>query len=472
MKLAAVAIIGGGVSGSLIAVQLMRSATEQLDIHLIERSGVYGRGVAYGTGNYSALLNVPAAKMSAFPDDPKHFLRWLQASDFRGEQGQAATETSFVPRTIYGNYMSEVLCTAEHEAKRRVRLIRHNDTASNISVSSEEALVLLKSGERIRASKVVFAFGNFLPRDLPFMDSAVSSSPRYIKNPWLPRAAAPISPDDTVLIVGTGLTMIDFVLGLHAQGHTGKIYAVSKHGLLPQVHRFSPSMLPAPTVEDLPNAARELMNYIRHQIAVAQMDWRVVLDSLRAITPALWQRLPTAEKRRLLRHVQPYWEVHRHRIPPQAAAIIDAIRESGQLVMSDGRFKAIELHGQGIRAAFNTREHGAFLLDVDWVINCTGSNTNFRTVNNPLVSQLFRQGLARPDCFEVGLDAERDGALRDANGRVSTLLFTIGPTLKGILWETTAVPEIRQQAVALANILLNPIAVDRCVPEEAVIHEG
>jgi uncharacterized NAD(P)/FAD-binding protein YdhS len=460
-----IAIVGGGVSGSLTAIQLLRLATDSLDIHLIERSGVFGRGVAYSTEEYSSLLNVPAGKMSAFPDDPKHFLRWLQARDFHDERGQAATETSFVPRNIYGRYICETLNATECEASPGVRLIRHIDVVVDIEVQADKALLYLQSGEQIRACKVVLALGNFPPRDLACFDLAVRYSPRYIKNAWSAQAFEYILPDDKVLIVGTGLTMVDVVLRLHAHGHRGSIFAVSKHGLLPQSHRLTSVTIPTLNITDLPKTARELMRYVRQQINMAtiteQIDWRVIFDSLRPLISALWQRLSLNEKRRLLRHVQPYWDIHRHRMPPEAAAIIDQLRESRQLVINIGCFKHFVLNDQGIHAEIEIGEHNQFLLDVQYVINCTGPNTHYATLNDPLLNNLFKRGLAQPDCLQLGLEVENNGALRDCSGHSSIVLYTIGSALKGALWETTAVPEIRQQAVIFGELLLMALKVDK-----------
>ncbi len=457
-----IAIIGGGVSGSLTAVQLLRLATEHLDIHLIERSGVYGRGLAYGTGEYSALLNVPAAKMSAFSDDPKHFLRWLQASDFRDEQGETASDTTFVPRRLYGDYVCHVLQSTEQAAQTRVRLIRHNDTAVDIDGNQ----IYLESGEVVEADKVVLSFGNFPPRDLPTSDSA-----HCINNPWSAQALDAIAPDDTVLIVGTGLTMVDTVLALQARGHRGGVTAVSKHGLLSQAHYFSGGAAKPLEIDSLPNTARELVRAVRQQVNAGQTDWRVTFDSLRAITAALWQRLPSDEKRRLLRHVQPYWEVHRHRMPPQAAAVIQQLIEAGQLVIRKGYVKDIQTGHYGFSVHIDG-EQGVEIASAQQIVNCTGPNTNYRTMNEPLLVNLFKQGLASPDCLGLGLDVEPNGALRDRSGYASTDLYAIGPMLKGILWETTAVPEIRQQAVRLAEILLSTIRVGNFLPVETPVQIG
>ncbi len=461
-----IAVVGGGVSGSLTAIQLLRSATEKLDIHLIERSGVFGRGVAYGTEEYSSLLNVPAGKMSAFPDDPRHFLRWLQTTDFYIEQEQPATETSFVPRTVYGRYISEVLEAAEREAAAMVRLLRHHDGVLDIVTYSNEALLYLQSGDHIRASKVVIAFGNFSPRNLSFVDLAFSDSPRYVRNPWSSQALDQISSEDSVLIIGTGLTMVDVVLGLHARGHQGKVFAISKHGLLPQAHRVSSTTFAVPNFATLPNTARQLMRYVRQQIDTAantaNIDWRVIFDSLRSITPVLWQRLPLDEKRRFLRHIQPYWDSHRHRMPPQVVVIIDTLRTSEQLVIHKGMVKQFHPQNYGVRAEIGTLQ-GQLVLDVQHIINCTGPNTDYSTVTDPLLGNLLKRGLVQPDSLRLGLDAESNGALRDESGCVSTLLYTIGPSLKGLLWEATAVPEIRQQAVALSKALLDAVTLTETV---------
>ncbi|HWY24061.1 MAG TPA: hypothetical protein VNX47_04035, partial [Nevskia sp.] len=65
------------------------------------------------------------------------------------------------------------------------------------------------------------------------------------------------------------------------------------------------------------------------------------------------------------------------------------------------------------------------------------------------------------DALGLGLLTDAQGALLDRDGQASTWLYTLGPARKGQLWETTAVPEIRVQAQALARRLLQLEGADR-----------
>lgn len=187
-------------------------------------------------------------------------------------------------------------------------------------------------------------------------------------------------------------------------------------------------------------------------------DWRAVIDALRPATAKIWQSLPPAEQKRFLRHARAYWEVHRHRIAPEIGAVMAALIQEGRIRLHAGRVTNYREHPDCIAVQFRDRKSGAQQeLRVDRVINCTGPETDFRRIDAPLIKYLFAQGLARPDRLFLGLDVDASGALLDSSGVPSSALFALGPARKGALWESMAVPEIRNQASQLAGRLVSTL---------------
>ncbi|WP_341526050.1 FAD/NAD(P)-binding protein [Nostoc sp. UHCC 0302] len=446
-----IAIIGGGFSGSLVAANLLRNATMPLSIKLIERSPQVGRGVAYGTQVDGHLLNVPAGKMSAFPDEPNHFLTWLHRNGYL-----EVTAASFVPRRIYGDYVQATLKEAEVNASPDVQLERIRDEAIAIETTNNITKVHLSSGERLFVQKAVLALGNSpatLPEPLAVLES------HHIKDAWSPDAIANLNSEDAVLLVGTGLTMVDVVVALHQQGFQGQIHAVSRHGLMPLRHQ---STTPYPAfidVETAPKTARGLLHLVRQELRLVE-DWRAVIDAIRPVTQALWQALPIKEQKRFLRHVKAYWEVHRHRIAQDIAQILDEAMESGQMMNYAGRIHSCREFDNGVDVTIRERGTQAdIVLQVKRIVNCTGANCNYRRLQHPLIASLQEQRLIRSNLLGMGIDTAPSGALIDADGNTSEMLYTLGTPRKGNLWETTAVPEIRVQAADLAQELLKSINV-------------
>ena len=182
---------------------------------------------------------------------------------------------------------------------------------------------------------------------------------------------------------------------------------------------------------------------------------RAVIDSLRPQTQAIWLTLPEAEKRYFMQHLSRYWNVARHRIPPECATILDELQEKDQLQILKGRLRNIETNGNGKFKIAYGMGGVETLVSADAVFNCIGSESNIHRLESPLVANLLDAGLIRADSLKLGIDAAPDGRTIDRNGAVSDRILTVGTALKGILWESTAMPEIRAQTHKLAASLLN-----------------
>ena len=451
-----IAIIGAGFTGTMVAARLLHAATSAaLRLVIVNRSGRVARGVAYGTRSSRHVLNVPAGRMSAFSEDEDDFLRFVQARD------RSATGGSFVSRQLYGEYLEHILMSAQARASRGTVLEQVADEVVAIrphASSSSGASMQLACGDKLSVDRVVLALGNYPPSDPSLPDRSLFASPRYVRDPWSPGALESIPDHGTLLIVGTGLTMIDVVLELVARGRTSPMIAVSRRGLLPQPHREhtappSYAHLPPELVACEPSAVAYLRAVRRHirRMAAKGLDWRDIVASLRPVTPRLWQALSTTERRRFLRHLRPYWEVHRHRVAPELWRAFDEARRSRLLTVRAARITAARETGDALRVSLGLRRGAAMeLAGVTAVVNCTGPESDLRCVRDPLMQDLITHGNARPDPLGLGLDVDDDYALLNAAGRPSGTLSLVGPLLKGRYWEATAVPELRVHAARLA----------------------
>lgn len=435
---AVVVIIGGGFSGAMTALHLSRQAPASRIIVIDAREHL-GLGLAYSTGTQRHLLNVPAGKISAFPDDPGHFLRWLQTNGFA-----EATPRDFIPRAVFGRYVRSLLEQAQHVEHRR-------DTVASCGLSPDgkQAELTLASGRALTADAVVLALGNFDPPPLPDVEPEVEQRGLYCRSAWSDATFADLDPAAPVALVGSGLTAIDVLLRLRDQGHHGPVTAVSRHAALPMAH-----VTPVPCVEPViagpaPRTARQLLHQF-HQALRNGIPWRAAVDSLRSRTNELWQALPPQEQRRFRRHLQRRWEITRHRMAPEIARFVEHERATGGFRIVRGSVVGIRAAGDSVIVDIAAPRGGAASVTAARAINCTGPDLNYRRVDSPLLRQMFCDGLIEPGPGQQGLAHHPTGALVSAQGQASEVLYCIGPARQGQLFESIAVPELRAQAAGLA----------------------
>ena len=459
-----IAIVGGGFSGAMVAVHLLRNAPVPIEISVIERRPVLGQGLAYSTTLGTHVLNVPADKMGAFAQGIDDFQRWLKALE--PEFGEFAPH-GFVPRIWYGTYLRSVLAEAEAAAPVGVRLKRVIDVAESIEPGPAALTIGLASGDSIQADQLVLAFGNLPAGDPPLEVGTLEGRPTYLHDAWDTEAVRAIPADADVLLIGTGLTMIDWAFSLGRQGHRGTIHAVSRRGLLPRAHGPAAPAVLGPGIDAAPATALGLSRAVRREVAAATAaggDWRSVVDALRPRTQGLWASLPVVERRRFLRHLRPFWDVHRHRAAPHVAALIEEMQRTGRLVVHAGRLVSVVDGPAGIGGAAPTaevtirlrRSGSERVLRVERIVNAIGPGGDVRTSGEAFLDGLLRAGIAQADPFGLGLRTAGDGALIASDGTVSTRIFTLGSARRGDLWESTAVPELRVQAARLAERLIAP----------------
>ena len=457
-----IAVIGAGFSGTILAAHLLRRSQGSLRIYLINRSGRLARGVAYGTRNSRHVLNVPAGRMSAFAEDENDFLRFAQDRDPNIAGG------SFVPRHLYGDYLEHVLLSAQSKSARGTVLAHVADEVLSIDDAPDNrALVTLAHHTPLMVDRVVIAAGNYPPASPWPPDERFPADPRFVVDPWKPLALDGIAGDRPIAIIGTGLTMVDIAIDLAARGHTGGMIAISRRGLLPQPHRHGTTPpafdhLPPDIMATEPTAAGYLKSVRRHvhRLEREDIDWREVVASLRPVTPDLWRALPLPEKTRFLRHLRPYWEVHRHRMAPELWNSLEALLTSGALEVVPARLTSVVAADDALCLTIRRRERPSpETLRVAALVNCTGPEADVRKLRDPLLSDLLRRGIASADPSGLGLRVDGDYRLIGKGQLVSSILSLTGPLLKGEFWEATAVPELRVHAGRLAERLSNELSL-------------
>jgi len=392
-------------------------------------------------------MNGPAGSMSAVSGDKQHLVRWLD-----GESPDA-----MIPRSRFGKYLrhhlSDALAGRPLFEVARAEVVDVTRTGSGFIVADAR-------GTEWTAGRLVLALGNFPPDD-SFLPGILRGWRGMVTDPW--RVDPPAIQGD-VLLVGSGLTAMDAIAQLDERGFAGAFHIVSRHGLLPCLESARAQALDPKSLDLRVETPRALMRSLREAArthAKRGGDWRDVVESIRESSPAIWSGWSLREKRRFLRHVQAFWAVHRYRVPAETAALYERIERAKRIVRHRGRIAAAHPLRDGRFSIEITAPHGKTAVAIGSAINCTGPNGDYARIRHALVRNLLRGGLVRPDSLHLGLDATTDLCVIDRDGRTDERLLSIGPPLRGLFYETTAVPEIARQAAYVAQILLRGLASQR-----------
>lgn len=434
-----VLIVGGGFSGTMLAVNLLRRPGPR--VTLVERRAEPALGLAYGAAHESHLLNVRASNMSALADEPDHFVRWL------ADRGMADPAAAFAPRPLFGAYLQEVFRTATEQAPGRLEVIA--GSVLDLQTSPAGVTARLSDGRILEADAAALALGNLPPHPPRGLDPERMPPGRYYGDPWTPVVADGLGPDHTVLIIGTGLTMVDMALLLEARGFGGRILALSRRGLLPHAH--APGAPPdsprhAPPATTAPALVREI------RARAEEIGWRQAVDELRPFTQFMWRSAGPEQRSRFLRHLRPWWDVHRHRIAPQVRARIEDMIRGGLLTVAAGKISGFETVGD--RTAVTWRPRGlerSETFAASRIINCTGPEGNLPASPEPLLRSLLGRGVIRPGWCGIGVAVDEESRIIDAGGQANERLVALGPLTRGAFWEIVAVPDIRVQVRQVAE---------------------
>jgi len=468
-----IAVIGGGFSGTMTAVNLARLSAAPLRITLVNAGSPTGRGIAYGTRRPEHLLNVAARNMSALPDHPNHFLEWLRTRTEYADVPEAGLRETFLPRRVYGDYLRSL---AQHYARPvdprcGVEFTERAAEVLALEPAGSGARLRLADGTTLEADKVVLATGNEPPAELPGHDT-VATHAAWCANPWMDwESRIPTSGD--IVLLGTGLTTVDAIITLFALGWRGTIHAVSRHGLLPESHfkgvddpLFPPANVDLATL-GLAGLGRLLEEHCA-RLRAAGLNPAMVVDKLRPHTQRIWGAFTDAERREFVAQHAARWNVLRHRIAPSIHRQVADAFASGQLKLTRAAVTGVKPLGAKIGVELRARDGTTTTREAALAINCTGPHTRFSATRSPLLQQLLRDGFAQPDSMDMGIRVEPDFAVVNRDGRRSSSLYAIGPLLRGTLWESVAVPELRGQALRVAQTLLDAGAP---APAEATVIE-
>ncbi len=449
-----IAIIGSGLSGTLTAINLLR---QEVPVHITlyeQEAQQLNRGAAYTKNNIYQPLNVPIDRMSLFSNQPDHFYHWLREDEQRIKVCIYGIERdNYVPRKVFGDYLKDTFNN----------IVAETGDLHHIAIAKNKVTAIIPAGDGYDVEsaegnnhyhQVILASGNVPPQKAIFLPEHCRDLDLPIVHSW--KGLPHIDSRKQVLIVGSGLSMVDAIIELDKQGFKGQIRVLSRHGLIPLPEVPEPHNHLTLTIN--PSVYKQLTAFraLAKEAEAHGSGWRTIFHNIRPQIPALWQALTDEEKQRFLRHVQPYWEVHRHRVPQFSYQLIQNLIAAGRLQLLKGRITDIDNSTNGkVTVTYRPRHTQARVsFDTDLIVNCTGPVTDLSRCGDPLMEQLIQSGAAATGPLEMGLNTNEKGEVINANGQVQKGLFAMGSLRKGNLWESTALREIRQQAEALPKVIL------------------
>lgn len=441
-----VIVVGSGFSAIAVTCNLIEQLPASAKIAVVGDDPGFGRGTAYRTELYLHRLNVPAGRMSLLPHHPDDFVNWLKS------HGRPLQAGDFASRSDYGLYVRDTLARLlrRRDGRCRVDFIRAKATGCVERYSSTLAFQL-GNGDEIAGRNVVLCLGvgnAKLPVDPAGVPLSLRS--RIIENPWRLSWLRRVASSDAVCILGSGLTMIDQVLALRARCHNGRIDVLSRRGLAPLGHARKPPVPLPIDVQALPGTISGILKSLRER-GRAVDDWRSVMDGLRPVTQALWQRLPSEGRARFLRHALAWWNIHRHRVAPEVFDRFDKLVSQGTVRFHAGFLKSLRAEEDRLLAGYRIRgTQDIAEIRADWLVNCTGME-RAGISHSPLLKEMSRFQLIAADPLGLGIEVDAASEVM-APSRISPArLFAVGALTAGQFWEITAVPDIRLQAKAVVE---------------------
>lgn len=460
-----VIIVGGGFSGTALAIHLARTSATSLLITVVEPRDQLGGGVAYSTTEPAHRINVPATRMQLSGEEQGAFDRWYrQQPECSLDSVAHCVDGSVYPqRGMFGRYLAQQFAHAQH-LHPHVKM-RHVQASA---VAWEGEQLLLSNGETLQGDVLALAISH-PPPALPRALQPFAQHPALIANPWQRGVLDAIHPDASVAIIGTGLSMADVVASLDTRQHRGPLIAFSRRGQLSRANLSGewPEWTLAPQNA---SSSRLWLHHIRAEVARAaeqQLPWQRVLDQVRVQGQDIWQSLPLREQQRFVRHLRSWWDVHRYRIAPQVAAVISARQQQGSLKVVAARLSDIVDSGKQLAVTLHTRCGGAETHRIDHLIVTTGPGHEALTDSQPLLQSLSQQGLIRPDSLGFGIDVDRHSRTLNANNQPNARLLVVGPAARARFGELMGLPQVADHAAAVAQTILQALQIaqaERCPP--------
>ncbi|WP_261640652.1 FAD/NAD(P)-binding protein [Erwinia mallotivora] len=451
-----IVIVGGGFSGTALAVQLARRGGAGLRVTVIEPRDALAQGVAYSTDDAAHRINVPAARMQLSAAEEGDFDRWYRASAaYQADPAARWHDDSVWPqRRQFAAYLTLKLDDARRHSAVVVQHLKDR------AVALVDGVVHTAGGARLMADQVVLAISH-PPPDVPPPLRAFRNHPAVIADPWRPGALAGIAAGDRVAIIGSGLTMADMVASLQRQGHRGNVLVFSRRGRLPGAN-LSGEYADWPLDFQRPqrDSARGWLQRVRAEVreaAKVNLPWQRVLDTIRHHAQSIWQRLPLQEQQCFLRHLRPWWDAHRYRIAPQVSAVLEQRQQSGQLQLLAARLQQVDVQNGSIRLTLRRRQGAEEIHHVDRLIVTTGPAHSGLIDSDALLSQLAGAGTIRRDAHGLGIDVSALSQTLNATGQANPHLYVVGPAARGRFGELMGLPQVAEHAEQLARQLLEPL---------------
>jgi uncharacterized NAD(P)/FAD-binding protein YdhS len=446
-----VAVVGSGFSAISLVTNLLEQLPATTSIAIVGDDSAFGRGTAYRTELHLHRLNVPAARMSVFADRPNDFQEWLE------KRGEAVDGMSFATRNDYGLYLRDRLASLLRNQQQRARVdFVKAKAVSCVSCTKEGVAFRLNDGRQLHASNVALCLGvgtASLPRLTA--DSDVALLRRVVRNPWKLGWLSRVKRNDSVVILGSGLTMIDQVLSLRNKGHRGPIHVLSRRGLVPHGHSKTPLKPVEPNLTGATEIS-EILARLRRQVRGGD-DWRSVMDGLRPKTQSLWQQLGLPQRARFLRHALAWWSIHRHRIAPQVHDVFDELIKNGTVRVHAGFVSKIaRTDGDNVLTYRGRGVSNEISLSFDWLVNCTGME-RAGIGHSPLLQDMLGQHMIETDPLGLGVRVDSQSRIVSGDGLASPGMFAVGALTAGQFWEITAVPDIRVQTRNVAESIAKRI---------------
>jgi uncharacterized NAD(P)/FAD-binding protein YdhS len=455
-----IGIIGAGFTGTMTAIQLIEKATAPCEIILINERETLNRGIAFNPYSDKHLLNVITAKMSAFADQPDHFLDWIMAREDFKNKDKVFIANSFLPRQLFGDYLVTIWQKYQAIAQaKNIMITIFESFVVDLETHPTSVELWLDNNLKLTVDYCVIASGNQVPKNPRIENPDFYKSPNYFQNPWKIDSVQNTNPNLPVLIVGNGLTMVDTVIALLEQGFKHDIYSISPNGfnILPHRHnglkytKLTEEIRDDMNLYDLVKLVHKHIKAVREYGATAEP----VIDSLRPFTQKIWKHFTEEEKNTFMSRFRHLWGVARHRIPIHSHDKLQQLRIDGKLKINSGRLLNFTETGDGITVDyFDKKDHCNKQVKVSRIINCTGPDTDLKNIENSFLKNCLLKGILQQDKLKLGIVADTTTfQVINAEGKPHTNLFTLGGNLKGELWESTAVNELRSQAENLAKLL-------------------
>ena len=464
MKNPVIVIIGGGFCGTMTAVNLCKQSSLPIDIKIINSNYPLANGIAYSAHTLKYLLNVPAQNMGAFTNKPEDFTNWLVKNNYYEQEEREILNKTFQPRKLYGLYLKDVWKHALESKPAFVTVETIDDYAEDISEDADGYKIILTNGNIVQADVIVLATGNAQPQQLLVNKLPLDECKNYYANPWNKDCVTDVKHMQNILIVGNGLTMIDTVLGIKENGFSGTIHTISPNGfsLIPHRHVGTKYTLLDAEIENV-KTLHDLRRIVyRHVIKIRNFGLgpELVTDALRSSTVKIWQQFSDDEKKTFLKELSYQWNVVRHRTPHHIYDYLLKLKNENKFLPYTGRMKSFFVdENEKIHIIFANQISGKDEhLIVDRIVNCTGPNSKLKQSDNLLLRNLAKKGFIDADIFNLGIKTyTEDYSVVDADDRHHANIYTLGSNLKGKLWESVAVPELRTQAEETARQILSSI---------------